>query len=31
LRPRDQTAFESVTIEQALALLRATEVWLHSL
>jgi len=31
LRPRDQTAFESVTIEQALALLRAVEEWLYSL
>lgn len=31
LRPRDQVAFESVTIEQALAALRAAEEWLYSL
>jgi antagonist of KipI len=31
LRPRDQTAFEPVTIDQALDLLRATERWLYSL
>ncbi|MFZ1144835.1 MAG: biotin-dependent carboxyltransferase family protein [Bryobacteraceae bacterium] len=31
LRPRDRTAFESVTIEQALSALRATEEWLYSL
>ena len=31
LRPRDRTAFESVTIEQALASLRDMESWLYSL
>ncbi len=31
LRPRDRIAFESVTIEQALSALRATEEWLFSL
>jgi antagonist of KipI len=31
LRPRDPVAFETVTIEQALDALRATERWLHSL
>jgi len=31
LRPRDRTAFESVTIEQALAALRLTEEWIYSL
>jgi biotin-dependent carboxylase-like uncharacterized protein len=31
LRPRDQTAFESVTIERALVALRETEEWLYSL
>jgi len=31
LRPRAPVAFESVTIEQALAALRATEEWLYSL
>jgi hypothetical protein len=31
LRPRDRAAFESVTIEQALTALRATEEWLYSL
>jgi allophanate hydrolase subunit 2 len=31
LRPRDQVRFESVTIEQALQLLRRQEEWLYSL
>jgi allophanate hydrolase subunit 2 len=31
LRPRDQTAFEAVTIERALGALRETEEWLYSL
>ena len=31
LRPRDRVQFESVTIEQALSLLREQEAWLHSL
>ncbi len=31
LRPRERTAFDSVTIEQALAALRAVEEWLYSL
>lgn len=31
LRPRDQVRFESATLEQALALLRQQEEWLHSL
>jgi antagonist of KipI len=31
LRPRDPVAFESVTIEQALGLLREQEEWLYSL
>ena len=31
LRPRDRVAFESVTIEQALALLRSVEEWLYSI
>ena len=31
LRPRERTAFDSVTIEQALTTLRAVEEWLYSL
>jgi antagonist of KipI len=31
LRPRDQVTFESITIEQAVDLLRAQERWLYSL
>jgi antagonist of KipI len=31
LRPRDQVRFELVTLDQALALLRAQEQWLYSL
>lgn len=31
LRPRDQLCFELVTLDQALALLREQEEWLHSL
>ena len=31
LRPRDRAAFESVTLDQALAALRETEEWLYSL